>query len=707
MNYNELLNKNGSFAPIQITHDFEFVALNLGNGYTEIRDMDKQGKIAYMKGRVDKLRSRGYGGIAANVDFKNYLKDDEAFEIFFEVAKYAKSLGMLVWVYDEQYYPTGGAGSLTLAEHPEAEALGLAALDAEFESDGRIPLRIASPYGHSELKYALFAPVINGEADLSSIKRAENCRDLSGGLALYLPEGKWKVWCFFFRAIYENTYLCQGLRASRRYINVFDRRATERFLEVTYGKGYLKGGNEEFAKTVDAIFTDEPHFPPFVKYKGEAGTRFVSYADFEPSIEGVAILPYIPWVEDLEKTFGDEYGYDLITALPHLFEETRDSRTHRRNFYTLLSRLCREAFIGRYRELLGKMDIKLSGHYYTEETFDFHPLCFGDIIEQLSDMDIPGCDNLSSAPEALSHCIASKLASSAAHLVGKDKVMIEASNMIAENQDLSLDDLKGAIEMMFINGINVITSYYGEDMLPPDEMSEFARFISDLSALYNGSKYRVDTLLYYPFEIYAENSRPSGADGDFIQGTDTLGVKKTGEELMKKQVLYDLTNRRHLLEATVCDGYIEMKNGERIRTLVFPNVDRLDPELSVLVTEAKRRGVAIIKNGDGAIAGIDFAPQAFGECEFTKEAYLAEENPDITLMHRSFPSRDLFHLVNVTKEPVEITLKLRDNGDFYALIDVDGESISELSPIKREGYAEIKLALKPTRGAIIMRYKES
>lgn len=708
MTYEKLLRYDKPYAPIQITHDFEFVALNLGNGYTEIRNFDRDGKVAYIKGRIDKLFSRGYGGVAINVDFKDYLRDDEALEIFYEAAKYAKSLGMRVWVYDEQYYPTGGAGSLSLVDHPECEALGLAELTAEFESDGRIPLRIASPYGHSELKYALYAPMGEDGADLSAITLAEGCRDLSGGLTLYLPKGKYTVWCYFFRAQYEHTYMCQGLRASRRYINVFDTRAVDRFLEVTYEKGYFRGGAERFSDVVDAIFTDEPHFPPYVEYKGQKGTRFVSYADFEPSIEGVKAYPHVPWVIDLPEKFCAEYGYDIITALPHLFRQTPSSRKTRRDFYYLLSRLCKEAFVENYRAYLEKYGVALSGHYYTEETFDFHPICFGDILDQLGAMDVPGCDKLTSAPDELAHCIASKLASSAAHLFGKDEVMIEASNMMGEDQNMDLRDLKVAAELMFVNGVNVITSYYGEDMLSPEEMTEYARFVSDLSSICHGGKYRADTLLYYPFELYAENTEPFGGGGDFIQSTDTLGVAKSGKILMENQIRYDIINRKGLLDSKLGENYIEAPSGERITAIVFPNVDRLDPEVAAFVERAHERGIAVIHNGNGRIDGLSFTAERLDTYRFlSDEARLSEYNAGITLCERSFDGYDLFHLVNFKKEEAKVSFTVKDEGCSYAEIDVNGQAVLPMAVTRVGNKARIDLTLPALSGKIIMRSKEA
>ena len=59
---------------LQIVHDFEFVPLNLGEGYTEIRAMSRDEKFEYMTGRIKKLSSRGYGGIVLNADYKHYFE---------------------------------------------------------------------------------------------------------------------------------------------------------------------------------------------------------------------------------------------------------------------------------------------------------------------------------------------------------------------------------------------------------------------------------------------------------------------------------------------------------------------------------------------------------------------------------------------------------------------------------------------------------
>jgi hypothetical protein len=69
--------------PYQIVHDFKFTALNVKDDYSFLDTLDHNGKLEYIKTRLDRLHRLGYGGVVMNVDYKNYLKDPEAFRLFF------------------------------------------------------------------------------------------------------------------------------------------------------------------------------------------------------------------------------------------------------------------------------------------------------------------------------------------------------------------------------------------------------------------------------------------------------------------------------------------------------------------------------------------------------------------------------------------------------------------------------------------------
>lgn len=699
---NEINQKNG---PYQIVHDFEFVALNLGKGYTEIRDMSEDEKYEYMCARVRRLKERGYGGIVINTDFKNYLEFDGDVALSVRVMKYAKSIGLSVWIYDEQYYPSGAAGGLVLRDHPELEVLGLALVTKERDTDGRVPIRIASPRGHSELKYAVIVPVTDGKPDFKRAVNVSDKKDLSGGLCVYLPAGGWRAYAFFQRAIFEHSPYSRALRTSHRFVNIFDSRTAKNFFDVTYKNGYMKQIDTPLGDIVDAIFTDEPHFPQAI-VRGEGhwqGVKCYSHSLIEEEEPGIELLPYIQWSEDMAERYREEYGEDLIISLPHLFEKTPLSRDVRVKFYALTSRMAKDGFLCAYRDMLEKEGVKLSGHYLLEESFDCHPTYFGDIIDHLSELSIPGCDNLRSEPDALRYSVALKLASSASHLACKDETMIEGSNMV-DKVELTLERLKGAIAIMAAHGVNKITSYWGEDALPPEKMTEFAGFVTNLTSMLAGGKYKIDTLLYYPYEQLSERTIPCGYITEQQNGCDALSVSLCARTLLENQVCFDFINKSFLLKTRIGNGELILPNGERVTRLVLPDIDWLDGEVAGLLSRLNKCGVEILSFNGGRIEGLDFVPSKLSEAKISSnEISIEGYDPYMLAMHRSFEEYDLFMLVNSNTEPSRITVNLSDENNRYALVDVDEYTAKEIECEIIDGHARIDLSLSPLEAKIVMR----
>jgi len=686
---------------IQIVHDFEFVALNLGLGYTELANMSYDEKYDYMCTRVKKLSDRGYGGVCLNTGFRQYLEDDKDIELIMSIARYAKSLGMAVWIYDEQYYPSGGAGGATLIDRPELEALGLALVKRELETSSRVPVRIASPYGHSEMKHAVAVPVVDGKPAYADALDISDKRDLSGGLCAYLPEGRWQVYAFFYRAIYECSHYLDSFRASRRYINVFDRRATERFYDVTFTEGYKKHC-ERLGDLVDAVFTDEPNFTFYVEVDpNKAKTRYNSHSIYEPGDPEVVAYPYIPWTTDMVERYRDSYGADIVPLLPYLFEECEGAADVRGRFYSLTSELLRRGFPKYYRERLEEEGVLLGGHWLWEEALDNQPKGFGDIIAQLAELSIPGCDLLYSAPDKLRYAIALRLASSAAHLAGKDRVMIEASNMVDKDQTMSLKRLKGAAAMMFAHGINLITSYYGEDILPPDEMAEYAYFVSAMSSLFSGGESINDTLLYYPYLQLAERTRPSVLSGPPTSDADCFGVAALCEELIKRQVGFDIVNLSYLGEARTENGCLVLKNGKRFSKLVLPAMDSADPGLARIVEMAQSAGVRIY-SPRAKIDGLGAAPMPIEDIS-PSEVYPLFKHPLVLMYRYKLPDHELILLVNSGESSEDITLALPEGGSYLEMLP-ESYSTKSIDCAAVDGRDRLMLSIEPLGYRIIVKY---
>lgn len=703
--------KDRKYGPLQIVHDFKFTALNVKDDYSILDRLDYNGKVAYVKSRIDRLYRMGYGGVVMNVDYNEYLQISEAFKLFFECAGYAKSLGMQVWIYDEQYYPSGSAGGLTLVDHPELEAAALACVTKDVKVyDPVSAIRIPSPCGYSELKYALAAPIVDGEVRHSERIVVSDKKDLGGGLCFNAPEGEWRIWCFFVRPLYELTRFCMGTRASRRYISVFNKKAVERFYKVTFEEGYKKYFNESLSNIVDAVFTDEPYSPFYSKTsKLPNKTLMPSCSVYDEPHDSVEIYPYVPWELTVPQRYMEKYGHSIEESLPDIFFDTPETTEARIKFYTLLSDMSKEAFPEQMSSKLGNDGVGLSGHYYGEEGFDFQPAFFGDILEHLGVMGIPGCDCLWSDIDVLRYSVACKLASSAAHLAAREEVMIEASNMVDKDQNITLQKAKAAISVMFVHGITLITSYYGENMLPDAEMKEFTGHIAALSRIFYGGKYRVNTLLYHPFENLCAECNPQGiVEGNF-NGEDRFGISSASAALMKRQVCFDLVNKKNLLSCEICDGYLKTPYGEHIKYVVFPDIPWIDDEVADFICDAKRRGIEIIFDGKKrSIPKITFEQVFLSDGVYpNSELSLNEYDPYISVMHRAFLEYDLFMIMNTDVVSHNVNIKINSGGGAkYFIIDHLTQKRTEIECVLREEKACFSTQIPALDIVIIGKWKQ-
>ena len=171
-----------SCRPLQIIPPFEEWA---GTTDDAIRD------------KVRGLLKAGLGGLVTNVNLKNYLRDDTAWEVLQRGVRIAHEEGLRVWIYDEEGYPSGAAGGLVLEQAPSVEAQGL--------------IRVVDAAG--EIRYEVVT-------------------------------------------LYEATHATENFYKKRHYINILDPVAVATFLEVTHDR-YARA-LEPINRYVEAFFTDEP-----------------------------------------------------------------------------------------------------------------------------------------------------------------------------------------------------------------------------------------------------------------------------------------------------------------------------------------------------------------------------------------------------------------------------------------------------------------
>lgn len=169
------------YRPLQIIHNFD----SFGKDEATLRE------------RMQWLKEVGIGGLVCNVSFNDYMRSEEQWRIFLAGIKVAEELGLHLWLYDEEGYPSGAAGGLVLEQHPEVEAVGL-------------------------------------------VRRVGE-----GGKPQYTQQ-----------RMYEGTHCTENVYKKRRYVNLLDPKATRVFIEVTHAAYARRIPN--LGKRFAAIFTDEP-----------------------------------------------------------------------------------------------------------------------------------------------------------------------------------------------------------------------------------------------------------------------------------------------------------------------------------------------------------------------------------------------------------------------------------------------------------------
>ena len=59
-------------------------------------------------------KDRGLGGVVCNIAFDRYMKSEPHWKTLIAGVAACEKLGMVVWLYDEEGYPSGSAGGLVL-----------------------------------------------------------------------------------------------------------------------------------------------------------------------------------------------------------------------------------------------------------------------------------------------------------------------------------------------------------------------------------------------------------------------------------------------------------------------------------------------------------------------------------------------------------------------------------------------------------------
>ena len=299
------------------------------------------------------LKEMGFGGF--NIHCRQGLATPYLSDEFMDLVKVCnekgKEAGMLTWLYDEDKWPSGYGGGYVTRDAEYRQRFIVFTCDPDFK-----------PRGDSIL-IAKFDVVLDETLCLKSYRKTEDDENAEGTL--------WSVWRMIAApsAWYNN----------QTYVDTLNKKAIERFLEVTHER-YFETIGREFGKSVPAIFTDEPQF---------RGKGTLPYAASKADVR-------LPWTDDLEESYTAAYGESLVDRLPELLWDLPDGAVSltRYRYHDHVSERFASAFADTIGSWCDKHGIALTGHMFNEPTLASQTFGIGDCMRSYRAFGIPGIDIL-------------------------------------------------------------------------------------------------------------------------------------------------------------------------------------------------------------------------------------------------------------------------------------------------------------------------
>jgi hypothetical protein len=376
------------------------------------------------------FREKGFGGVFVHPRYgmiTEYLSE-EWFEMVEYTLSVARELGLYVWIYDENSYPSGFAGGHVPHDMPDSYRYGQALRihrTNRFEPD-------------PDLRYLHYFEV-NGQGEAVEFHDPAARTGNRGEFILLelvnYPQNKW--------------------HAGWSYVDLLYPGVTEKFMEITM-QGYEDRFGGHFGNLIPGVFTDEPNIAP-------PGGRTA-----------------VRWTPDLYDEFEKRWGYRLQDNLLSLFEETGNWKKVRHNYFQLLLQMFIDRWSKPWFEYTESRNLKWTGHYWEHGWPSPHH--GGDNMAMYAWHQVPGVDLLfnrmytEERPTQFGNVRNVKELRSAANQTGRIRTLSETYG--GAGWELTFEDMKRLGDWMYVLGVNFLNQHMAYMTLLGDRKHDFPQSIS-------------------------------------------------------------------------------------------------------------------------------------------------------------------------------------------------------------------------------------
>ena len=356
------------------------------------------------------FKARGIGGAFIHPRpglITEYLSD-EWFALCKHAVEKGKELGMKIWIYDENSYPSGFAGGHVPAQMPDAVRSGLSMnhgkeLPATWTNEPIVVL---------QKSFGGFVDITNGVKSKAS------------------APGDY----YIFTVVRQVPNPWYG---GFSYVDLMRRDVTEKFIDVTMN-AYKRYIGDEFGKVVPGVFQDE--------------------AEVNPA--SVPNMPSVNYTPALFKEFEARWKYDLRLNLPSLYEDVGQWQKVRHDFYSTILDLFINGWAKTYYDYCTKNNLTLTGHYWEHEWP--RPVVNPDNMALAAYAHMPGIDILMNDFQMDAHAQFGNARSvreirSSANQLGNLRTMSETFG--AGGWDMTFFDQRRIADWEYVLGVNFVNQH--------------------------------------------------------------------------------------------------------------------------------------------------------------------------------------------------------------------------------------------------------
>jgi hypothetical protein len=335
------------------------------------------------------------------------------------------------------------------------------------------------------------------------------------------------------------------------------------------------------------------------------------------------------WSPDFFAEFQKRRGYRLQDELPALFADASHFTNHASRFSDLDHRarvLCD------YRQTVSEIMAEESLPKWVKWSHDHGFLTRdqahgspGNWLDLYADADIPETEMFHTDRNIL----ISKFASSAAHVAGHQLTSAETGTWLGEHFTVTLGDLKGLADDMFLAGVNHL--FYHGLCYSPDEagwpgwhfyastemnprnsiwhdVPALNEYIARVQSVLQSGQPDNDILLYWPIEDFWMQPGDKLLPQLTVHARDWFEdqpIGKTAKELRDKGYAFDYVSDAQLKTAKVADGKIQMP-GRDYKVIVVPECKYMPLEtFKQLLALAENGATVIFENEPDNVSGLN------------------------------------------------------------------------------------------------------